>query len=247
MQASFVACRSTTAVAFVLLLAASGAAQDQEQRWVNIVLLGGVPSEKVQINYVLYGPFGAHGGSTAPKPDSPSYQIPTSVDGKLAHDVKGVIWASGCKLVTFDTALPDSASVQEYFSCRRLGTIALVGRIDNPLLCKKPVEVRVDYLASWECDFFGLWDCEVPQIELGTVRPDADGAFEIELPDFSSDPTASGSAGGAQLQIVLREVKTWNRIAFLEPQTESLRALGGLKILPSYPNNMVFSARKTKR
>jgi len=100
-------------------------------------------------------------------------------------------------------------------------------------------------MASWACRFFGLADCMVPQIELGTVRPNAEGAFEIELPDLSSDPVSFASEGGAQLQLVLREVKTWNLVAFLEPETADLRTPGGaLKIIPSYPQNLSFSVRK---
>ena len=107
------------------------------------------------------------------------------------------------------------------------------------------MEVRIDYMASWACRFFGLADCAVPQIELGTVKPDVDGAFEIELPDFSSDPISSDSEGGAELQLVLREVKTGNLAAFLEPEMGMLRTPGNaLKIVPSYPQNLFFSARK---
>ena len=245
LQFSGVVRRSTIAVAIALLLAASAAAQgDKEQRWVNIVLLGGVPSEKVHINYVLYGPFGASGNFTRAKPGLPSYQISTYIDGKAAGQIKGFIWASGCKMVTFEDLLVDSADVQEFFSCSPLGTVNLAGRIRNTPHGKKPVEVRVDYFAPWACRFFGLMDCAVPQIEVGIVKPDTDGTFEIELPDFAADPIASSSEGGAELQLVLHEVEG-NLVAFLEPETETLRTTGRrLKIIPSYPQNLVFSARK---
>lgn len=63
--------RSTIAVALALLFAVGASAQIKEARpRFNVVLLGGVPSEKVHINYVLDGPFGASGGSTTPNPDS---------------------------------------------------------------------------------------------------------------------------------------------------------------------------------
>ena len=182
------------------------------------MLLGGVPSEQVHIAYYLYGPFGADGSLVTPKPESPSYQIATSVDGKAASQIRGFIWASGCKIATFNVTLSDPADVQEYFSCSPLGTVTLVGRIRTAALRrKKLMEVRFDYMASWACRFFGLGDCMIPQIELGTVKPDADGAFEIELPDFSADPIGCGSEGGAEPQFVLREVKG-NLVAFLEPE-----------------------------
>jgi hypothetical protein len=241
--------QSIISVVVVLFLAAAATAQtSQELRSFNVVLLGGVPSEKVHIRYVLYGPFGAHGGFTTPKVDSSSYQIPTFIDGKPAGQIKGFIFASGCKTVTFDAPLLDSADTQEYFACSPLGTVSLVGRIRAAdLLRKKPMEVRFDYMASWTCRFFGLVDCMVPQIELGAVAPDAEGAFEIELPDLSADPISSSSKDGAQLQVVLREVKTWNIVAYLGPETETLRTEGNsLKIVASYPQNLVFSTQKVK-
>lgn len=241
--------RSTIAAALTLLLIAGAAAQtSQESRQVNVVLLGGVPSENVHITYYLYGSFGAYGNFITPRSDSPSYKIPTYVNGKLAGQVKGFIWAPGCRMATFAEPLLDRADVQEYFSCSPLGTVTLVGRIrSSDLPRKRPTEVRFDYIASWACRFFGLGDCAVPQIELGTVSPDADGAFKIELPDFSADPISSDSEGGAQLQVILREVKTWNLVAWLGPETETLRASGGaFKIAPSYPQNLLFSARSTR-
>jgi hypothetical protein len=246
LQFRFVLRRATVVGALALLLAGPAAAQTgQVQRSVNIVLLGGILSEKVHIDYVLYGPFGASGNFIPPKPGLTSYQISSYVDGKGAGEVKGFIWAAGCKMVTFEDLLVDSADVQESFSCSPLRTANLVGRIQNAPLSKKPVEVRVDYLAAWACHFFGLVDCMVPQIEVGIVKPDADGTFEIDLPDFGADPIASASEGGANFQLVLREVQTWNLIAYLEPEIESLRSPGrSLKIVSSYPQNLVFAARK---
>lgn len=247
LETSIVVRRITIAAGLALLIAAAATAQaNQESLTVNVVLLGGVPSEQVHITYYRYGPFGAYGGVSTPKPHSLSYQIPTHVDGKAAGQIKGFIWASGCRMSMFDAPLLDRSDVQEYFSCDPLGTVTLYGRIRvNDLPRKKPMEVRFDYIASWACHFFGLADCMVPQIELGTVKPDVDGAFGIELPDFSADPISSDSEGGAEFQLVLREVMAWNLAALLEPEMETLRTPGNaLKIVPSYPHNLFFSARK---
>jgi hypothetical protein len=226
LQTSIIVRRIAIAAALVLPFAAWANAQaGQKPRSLNVVLLGGVPSEQVHITYYLYGSFGAYGGVTAPIPDASSYQIPTYVDGKAAGQIKGFIFASGCSMALFDITLIDTADVQQYFSCSPLGTITLLGRIrPAELQGKEPMEVRFDYMASWACRFFGLADCAVPQIEIGRVTPDVDGAFEIELPNFEADPISSDSEGGAELQVVLREIKTWNLTAFLEAETETLRA-----------------------
>ncbi len=241
--------QSTIVVGLVLLVAVGTTAQTNGGPGrFKVVLLGGVPSEKVHVNYVLYGPFGASGGFTTPTPDSLSYPIPTSVEGKPAERIKGFIWASGCKIATFDSSLLDLSDLQEYFVCTPLATVMLLGRIPITALKKEePLEIRFDYMASWACRFFGFADCAVPQIEIGTVKPDADGAFEIELPDLSADPISSESEGGAELQLVLREVRTGNLVAWLEPESKILLTAGGaLKIAPFYPQNLLFAARKDR-
>ena len=248
MQTSIIVRPIAIAATLALPLAAGANAQtSQEPRSLNVVLLGGVPSEQVHITYYLYGSFGAYGGVTAPIPGASFYQIPTYVDGKAAGQIKGFIFASGCSMALFDITLIDAADVQRYFSCSPLGTITLLGRIrPAELQGKEPMEVRFVYMASWACRFFDLADCAVPQIEVGAVKPDADGAFEIELPNFKADPISSDSEGGAELQVVLREIKTWNLAAFLEPETEALRAPDRtLRIVPFYPQNLLFLARKT--
>ena len=242
---SLIAHTSTAALVVCLVIGAT-AQVSQALSKVTVVLLGGISSEKIQINYVLYGPFGAYGNFIPPRPDSPTYQIPTSVDGKDAEQIKGFIWAPGCKFVTFDAPLPDSAEVQEFFSCSPLGTVRLAGQIRNIPRTKKAFNVRVDYLAEWACGFFGFADCMIPQIELGTITPDRDGGFEIELPDFSADPISSAAEGGAHIQIVLQEVRG-NLTAFLMPEDVSLRTWDrGLKIVSSYPQNLAFSTREFK-
>jgi hypothetical protein len=75
------------------------------------------------------------------------------------------------------------------------------------------------------------------------VVPNADGAFEIDLPDFALDPVSTDSDGGAELQLVLREVKTGNLMAYLDPELETLRTPSALGLAASYPQPVVFVAR----
>jgi hypothetical protein len=83
-----------------------------------------------------------------------------------------------------------------------------------------------------------------PQISLGTVVSNADGAFETDLPDFALDPVSTDSDGGAELQLILREVKTGNLMAYLDPELETLRTpSGALGLAASYPQPVVFVAR----
>jgi len=172
-----------------------------------------------------------------------SLEIETAVKGKVADRLKLLAWAPGCKIATFDIPI-QQADVQEFFSCNALSTVTLKGRISaSGVPQKEHAEIDVRYLADWACGFFGLLDCEVPMILIGTVKPDRDGRFEVRLPDFAADST-SFRPGGAEFDFMLREIRTLNLIAWLWPESTSLRSLGGLRPAPSYPRPTVFAARK---
>jgi len=102
--------------------------------------------------------------------------------------------------------------------CSPVPTVTLEGKISPAsLLGDKNANVSVNYMAGWACGFFGLADCMVPQISLGTAKPDAEGIFKIELPDLSADSNLSGSNDGTELQLILRNAKpitfshSWNQ------------------------------------
>jgi hypothetical protein len=235
--------RRAVAVLFLLMAARASPASAQRPPKVSIVLPPDVPPDKVEIQYYLYGSFGGHGAAASAEPTSRSVEILPSVNGEVANRLKLFVWVPGCQIATFDVAI-QLADVREFYSCRPQATVKLVGNIlDTALLKKKPAEIAVEYLAAWACDFFGLPDCRVPQILLGTVKPDASGRFEMSLPDFGADPSSS-QPGGAEFEFVLREAETWNPIAFLQPEGPKLRTTAGLKPASSYPQPIVFVARK---
>jgi hypothetical protein len=89
---------------------------NEAPRRFNTVLLGGVPSEKVHINYVLDGPFGASGGFTTPNRDSLSYRIPTSVDGKAAEHIERFRSAEFAFLGAKDKPSPQARITRSHIS-----------------------------------------------------------------------------------------------------------------------------------
>jgi hypothetical protein len=204
-----------------------------------------IPAEQINIRSILYGPFGAESSEPVREPNA-IYAIPTVVKGQPAKSAKVVVWAPGCRIEKFEMPLSRTADLQRFFLCDPLPTTRLVGFVQPAsLLAKKPSEVSFRYLANWECRFFGFMDCTVPQVELGAAQPDATGRFEIDLPDFSDDPNTNEFLDGGELQITLREVGTLNHIANLEPQSRRLRTTaGGLRIAPSYPDELVFSPKR---
>jgi hypothetical protein len=139
----------------------------------------------------------------------------------------------------FYFAKPELA--QREYSCVPLSNVILAGNAPKKLLTPG-TEVALVYVADWACNFFGLNDCMIPTILLPTIRPNTDGSFRIELPDFSSDPIASQSFGGAVWQVHLREK---NSVTPLQPQNLSFRAFAnGLRIASSYPEILEFEGVK---
>ncbi len=212
---------------------------------VSLTLTPDVPYEKVFGHYVLYGGFGAQGGFLK-KPRSRTIQIPAVVEGKPVSQIKMFIGAPGCRMATFDIPVLDLSHTEESFSCSPAPTVILEGRISPAsLLHNKNPEVSVDYMAGWACRFFGFMDCMVPQISFGPAKPDARGIFKIELPDFSADSNPTDSNDGTGLRLILRDARTYNILAFLEPESETLRTVSGnLRISSLYPQNVVFVARQ---
>ena len=234
-------------------LASAGAAAARGPR-LKLFLPAGVSSDKVDLQYFLYGRFGAHGGYASPETGLAFVDLPLSVDGVPASEIRMFAWAPGCQIETFDVRL-GALDVEQTYACIPQSTVTLNGRIgDFESNATKPAEVRIDYLAYWACQFFGMMDCPVPQIPLGTARIDPDGRFEIELPDFASGAIefpdfaggATPSTGPSGFGVTLREIRTGNIIAFLDPALSALRSLGGgLKPASSYSGPTVLVGRKS--
>jgi hypothetical protein len=239
--------RSCSAVLLAsLLIGAFGHAQDASgSPRLRLFLPPSVPSDRVEIRYTLYGAFGAYGSFVIAKPDSASVEIPLSVSGQVAGEIKAFAWAPGCHVARFSIKVGE-LDLHESYSCEPLPFVLLKGQVEqSPLLHQRPAEVQVEYLASWACDFFELDDCMVPQFSVGISRIDSAGRFEINLPDFAADPSCKASRASATFEVTLREVKTYNPIASLSPRSKTVRILNGaLKPASVYLNPTMFIAGK---
>jgi hypothetical protein len=241
--------RSRRAILLIILLigplaVAQNAAQSVRLR---LFLPPNVPSEKVEIRYVLYGAFGANGNFINPKPESSSVVIPLAVHGKAAEEIKAFAWAPGCRIQKLDIKI-EGADVEQAYSCEPLQAIMLGGHIQKSRIFRSEGnEINVDYLAGWACEFFGFSDCMVPQFSVATTTVEAAGHFEIELPDFASDPACLGSASPSTFHLTLREVRSMNHVASLNPESKDLRAPGGgLKPASVYPHDAMFIASESR-
>ena len=210
---------------------------------VSISLPSNIPSETVQISYFLVGPFGGYGAHTEKRAGLHSYEIPASVEGKAATEIKIIAYASGCEIQTFVLSLGRDSRIKK-FECQRVSTVKLSGLIVPPKLVRdNNAELIVTYMAYWAHAFFGIADGMVTEFRLATVSPDANGTFQVELPYFSADAAASSSQRRASFWLMLRDSKTWNHIASnLEPEVPELRLEEhSLRIQSQYPDGLKFT------
>ncbi len=209
---------------------------------ISIRLAPEIRSEDVNISYVLYGSFGAAGANVTPKPNLSAYGIDPVHDGATATSIKGVVYAVGCEFDTFEADFTEDAVIEIPYECTALPTVSLVGHIANSRLYRyRDLEVVVRYLGEWQCRFFELLDCMVPQMELGRAPVNENGEFEVTIVDFSPEQKMRPRRK-AELWVILRDAKTWNLIgAGLRPPRElQTQSSVGLAIRPFYPPPVEF-------
>jgi hypothetical protein len=201
-----------------------------------------VPSETVQINYFMIGPFGGYGMFVQSQRGKTRYEMAAAVDGKPAESIKVIAFLPGCEISTL-TIIMRSSSEARTVSCKPLGAIPLRGRI-TPFsgVQLAGTTVTVDYLADWDHAFFGIADGMVTSFRLATVVPDDDGNFTVEIPDYARQ----ANLGKGHLQFILRNAEDQNILAFLKP-TNMPASFNGLAVLGSYEPFVQFGAEPVSR
>jgi hypothetical protein len=209
---------------------------------VSISLPTDIPSEAVQIRYFMVGSFGGYGGFIEPRANQKDYEFDASTQGKPANSIKILVYATGCKIQTFDLDLTRVLNAKERFVCELLSQIRIDGEIPSDLLHHENAELNVSYMAFWASRFFGIADGAVTEFQVAKTMPDPDGSFRVDIPDFSADNTGFAYPGGASLRFTLRDSKTLNPIALnLSPeQAEYQSETHQLRILSSYPIGLKF-------
>ena len=199
-----------------------------------------IASETVQINYFMTGPFGGYGSYVTSQKGRVSYDIPASVDGKPAGEVKIIAYLPGCEIAKLEITM-QGVSEARTLSCKALRTVPLHGRIlPVPVAQTAGMEVEIRYEADWDHEFFGIKDGMVTTIHIASVSPDEDGRFEVELPDFFKQ----ADLGQGSFQFMLRNKDSGNIVATLKPEKVP-PFFGGLPISSSYAPLVQFSADRS--
>jgi hypothetical protein len=140
--------------------------------------------------------------------------------------------------------LAGGSTVKKEFECRHIPTVALSGQIvPSDLIHDNSTQLVITYIAFWSHEFYGITDGAVVQIQVADVSPDANGMFQVNLPDFSEDITASSMRQNASFYLRLRDSKTWHAIASdLDPELLDFRSeYHGLRIQSYYPSGLKFA------
>jgi hypothetical protein len=191
---------------------------------VSLRLPSGVASESVGIRYFMVGSFGGYGGFVKAEKGLSSHAFDAASDGKPATNVKVIAYLPGCEIVKLDIPIEDT-QVERQLECKPLGSIRLRGQISPLTIFHGPaVRVYVNYLATWDHEFFGIMDGPVTSIALGNVAADDEGRFEVEVPDYFNQQDAATGA----FEFVLREPASENIRAFLK--AENGNESGWLKV-----------------
>ncbi len=210
-----------------------------------IALPADIPSEKIEIRYFLTGPFGGYGDSVNKQPNLHSYDITAGINGSAANNAKIVIYANGCSFVTFDIDIKNDSDLQESYVCRPLGTIPFSAKITTTTAFKgKDVVVDVVYMSNFSTDFFHVRDGMVTVIPVAQGHPDANGNFQILLPDLMKDPLASSmdfQHTGFRFQ--LRDAHSGNILSFMTyKDAKSKNMNDALPLANAYPGTVNFVA-----
>lgn len=222
-------------------------AQTGDSPFISILLPPSVPSETVQISYFLRGSFGGYGDYVRSKSDVTSYEVPATVEGRLATEIRAIVYARGCEIQTFVIPVTENSEASQKFDCQPVRTTRLSGKIvPAELATDGHTELVIRYMAYWGHEFFGITDGAVTEFSVAKVSPAVDGTIDVDLPVLTDE--RSRFERSASFCLTLRDATTWNHVAYLEPEPGELRSEEHcLRIRSSYPGNVNFVSWESER
>ena len=234
--------RSTLALLTILVLLgiAAPAQTSSDEVIFTISTLGPVSAKDVQVRYFVTDESGARWSSTLAQAKDDKVQIRVDTVGRTAKAFKAVAYAPGCQFVTFSVDDLSTSTRQGDFQCVKLPTTPLRGTVATPS-GQQNLKVEAMYVVRWASKFFSVPGASISPLALASAAVDADGAFSMDLPDFTADPLWSSLSKNATLMFFLEDA-SGHRIAELKAPA-SLSVGGDLKIAATYPN-VAFKVRQ---
>jgi hypothetical protein len=216
---------------------------------ITLILPAGIPSESVQIHYMMSGSFGGNGAVVVPLPNQSIHIIEAHTDGETPTDLRIMVYAPDCKIVTIQLKVTADTAEEREIACERLPTVKLAGQIaPNDLAQSGHTRLFIRYVAPWASHFLGIKDGGLSEFSLAMVTPSDQGWFEVDLPDFSGEQEGDSSRKEAALRLELWQSPSTDQGAIdLSPvQTEFAVFPHFLKILPFYPRSLEFTGKSTE-
>ena len=197
-------------------------------------------AKDVQVRYFLTDQSGERWTSTATAASSDKLIIRADDPGRTPKSFNAFAYASGCQFVTFTAQDLASSSRQGDFTCQKLPTVQLRGKIALPA-GDHQMQVESMYVARWAGKFFSVPGLSISPLTVTKATVDADGSFVMDLPDFANDPLWNSLSKNATLMFFLTDTASGHRVAGLKAPA-SLSRGGNLKVAPTYPE-VTFSLR----
>lgn len=229
--------------ALFLLISVCSSAQDGSPENVFTIKVADPTSPKdVQVRYFLSGnPAVLQSTSSANSGDN-QIVVKTDVEGKAAKSFRAIVYSPGCQFATIRTDDLSASNRQSDFQCQKLATTPLHGKLDPSRFAGKDLQVEALYSCIWAGQFFGVPGLSISPLSVARVKVDNEGAFAMDMPDFSSDPLWANLSHNAVLTFYLVDAQTGERLGRLTPPS-NLAHKSALKIAASYPEEIQFTVR----
>jgi hypothetical protein len=207
--------------------------------------------KNLEIHYFLTGAFGGYGGFVRDAEGDGACRIPLGVDrrterisarGTPAETLKAILYAPGCQFYLLSVDLRTSSSRTATFECNPLPTVSIKGALSQFPSDRGALDVEIFYLALWGFEFFGYVDGPIQEFKVGAAPLQADGRFQIAIPDFSRDAITTQKQS-AYLRVNVLAHPTGNWVQDVLPPPDLRDRNLGMKILPRYDGEILFSPR----
>lgn len=197
-------------------------------------------AKEVQVRYVFTDELPTHellvaGSTWANSTADNKIVIKADIPDKSARSFAAIAYAPGCQFVTISIydLTPDSR--QSEFQCQKLPTTRLAGRANVSQFGGRELTVEVLYEIDWAREFFGAPGISVSPLSLGKADVRSDGAFDLEIPDFSVDPLWQSLSHNATLAFSISYMRDGARVAMPLQPSGSLATGPKLKVAATYP------------
>jgi len=200
-------------------------------------------AKDVQVRYFLTDQSGERWTSTATAAGGDKLVIRADDPGKTPKTFNAFAYAPGCQFVTFTAEDLASSTRQGDFTCQKLPTVQLRGKIALPA-GDHQMQVESMYVARWAGKFFSVPGLSISPLAVTKATVDADGSFVMDLPDFANDPLWNTLSKDATLMFFLADTSTGHRVAGLKAPVALSRA-GNLKVAATYPE-VTFTLRQNQ-